>query len=254
MQRGDPVPDVTLSDLDGETVSLASRLDGRCVLFCWAPWCQCRSQLPGWDSWCAQHARTLRVLAVAVDVRGPSAAAPFARSLKRLPVLVDAEGALPALFDTDYVPIGALIDERQRLCYLECGSFDINAPETQGVIQRFVEGADRMFAHPHALEPERERSSNAMVESKVRLARTYIANGRQSDALRELDEALLRQPDNRFLRKQRWAIRHPERFEGAIDRLWQDQQLAAERAAEQDLLAQSNSRPGEAAPRRNDGR
>jgi hypothetical protein len=71
-----------------------------------------------------------------------------------------------------------------------------------------------------------------LVDAKLRLAGGLLARGHADGALAELDRALELDPDNYVIRKQRWSIRHPERFEPEIDWDWQKEQLAREREAE----------------------
>jgi hypothetical protein len=63
----------------------------------------------------------------------------------------------------------------------------------------------------------------------------YSKNGKKDEALKELDEALFLDTDNFLIRKQRWYIRHPEKFSPTIDVEWQQKQLEKEKAEEAQL-------------------
>jgi len=65
----------------------------------------------------------------------------------------------------------------------------------------------------------------------------------KDQALQELDEAILLDGDNFLIRKQRWYIRHPEKFEGEIDVEWQQQQLKQEKEYEATIKNQENCGP-----------
>ena len=58
------------------------------------------------------------------------------------------------------------------------------------------------------------------------------AGGDSEAAIRRWREALAEDPANYLIRKQIWAVQHPERFYPDIDWDWQMQVLAQEREAE----------------------
>ncbi|MCY3800274.1 MAG: hypothetical protein OXG46_01720 [Chloroflexi bacterium] len=58
------------------------------------------------------------------------------------------------------------------------------------------------------------------------------AGGDRQTAIRRWREALAEDPANYLIRKQIWAVQHPERFYPEIDWDWQMQVLAQEREAE----------------------
>ncbi|WP_232318157.1 hypothetical protein [Salisediminibacterium beveridgei] len=68
--------------------------------------------------------------------------------------------------------------------------------------------------------------------TKFKLALEYLKQNQKESALSELDDAFRYDPDNYLIRKQRWYIRHPEKFTPTIDLTWQQQQLEIERADE----------------------
>jgi tetratricopeptide (TPR) repeat protein len=69
---------------------------------------------------------------------------------------------------------------------------------------------------------------------KFKLSLEYLKQGREDEALRELDDALRYNPDNFLIRKQRWYIRYPEKFSPNVDIEWQQEQLKKEKLAEAD--------------------
>lgn len=76
---GTAAPDVTLKDLDGKEVSLAS-MKGKVVLVnFWATWCEpCRSEIPELIEMQQKYgAKGFTVLGVAMDDEGRSVVAPF---------------------------------------------------------------------------------------------------------------------------------------------------------------------------------
>lgn len=59
------------------------------------------------------------------------------------------------------------------------------------------------------------------------MARLALEDGRHEDAIASLERGFELDPDNWLIRKQRWALTHPDRFyAGEIDTAWQTQQRA----------------------------
>jgi hypothetical protein len=56
-----------------------------------------------------------------------------------------------------------------------------------------------------------------------------LEQGDRAGAVGAWRDALRTDPDNFVIRKQIWAVEHPERFYPAIDAAWQKEQLAQER-------------------------
>ena len=80
---------------------------------------------------------------------------------------------------------------------------------------------------------------NSYAQTKYKLGMEYSKGGKKDDALKELDEALLLDPDNFLIRKQRWYIRNPEKFSPTIDIEWQQRQLEKEKAEEVQLKGEA---------------
>ena len=63
--------------------------------------------------------------------------------------------------------------------------------------------------------------------------------GDREGALRSWREALAADSENYVIRKQIWAVEHPERFYPTIDFAWQEEQLAREPERERRLAEQT---------------
>jgi hypothetical protein len=64
------------------------------------------------------------------------------------------------------------------------------------------------------------------------LGRLLMDLGRPEEAVAEWRSALRRDPENFLIRKQIWAVEHPEKFHPSIDFDWQKKRLRQEREAE----------------------
>jgi hypothetical protein len=103
-----------------------------------------------------------------------------------------------------------------------------------------IELQDKYFTVTHLATPlEKE-----LAAAKFRLGVEYARQGKNVEALQELDEALLHDRDNFLIRKQRWFIRYPEKFSPTIDIEWQQKQLEQEKLAEQNCGPEGCQIPG----------
>ncbi len=103
---------------------------------------------------------------------------------------------------------------------------------TIAAVERFIAGGDPgpspAVAAPYVLDA-RDR---ALIEAKLALGRAFAELGRRDAAIATWREALRLDPKNFTIRKQIWAVEHPEKFHPAIDWDWQKQQLRQERKEE----------------------
>ena len=148
------------------------------------------------------------------------------------PVLIDDTGVFSARFGFKAVPNGFLIDEAGVVRYANYGGFDIAKPEVYDVVERFFTGGDPgpspEVDEPYTLDArDRDR-----VETKLQLGRALHELGRKEQAIDVWREALRVDPKNFTIRKQIWAVVHPEKFHPTIDWDWQAVQLREETGRE----------------------
>jgi thiol-disulfide isomerase/thioredoxin len=118
---GGPAPPFTLSDLDGQELSLAD-LAGRIVVVdFWATWCEpCKAQIPVLNAFQREHPE-VTVLGVAVDAGGREVVEPFAREHAiTYRVLLGSE-SLARDYGVPGFPALAIVDAAGRLDGLHLG-------------------------------------------------------------------------------------------------------------------------------------
>jgi peroxiredoxin len=215
-------PDLELSTIDGDRVSLQAFLSGPTIVFCWASWCYCRGLLPLWQAWYERRPEGVGFVSVAVELRGPDPARPWLeRAGATFPALVDVDGQLPCTLGFATIPTGIFFDDEGQPVWIEAGSFDLSEDDTSRAVERFTAGET----------PEGGRALgtlDARLPELLREAAQLLAEDRGERALTALEQAQELDPDNRMIRKQRWAIGHPERFVPEIDSAWQRAQLDLE--------------------------
>ena len=109
-------PDATLSDLDGEPVTLSRFAGRKRVLVTWASWCGCRYDLPAWQALHDELApEGLELVSISLD-NDPAAAREWVDAADpSFTVLVDADHRLSELYGVVNVPSVIWIDEDDRV-------------------------------------------------------------------------------------------------------------------------------------------
>lgn len=173
---------------------------------------------------------------MSVDIQGPEVVRPYAED-KPFTTVIDTENKLANLYGFKIVPNGIFIDKEGTIRLLKQG-FQVTNEEHVEAVRQLIRGEvetaelEDQYFNPSAAPSDLELQ---LAQTKFKLGMEYANNGNKDAALKELDEALLLDTDNFLIRKQRWYIRHPEKFSPAIDVEWQQQQLKEEKAKEAQL-------------------
>lgn len=188
--------------------------------------------MPGWQQFYKQYGGSdFEIVSVAVDVQGADRAGPWVKkSGATFTTLVDSEATLGARFGLNYVPFSILIDETGRMVR-EPQYVNVADDAQRAAIADWIEKGNESLSRAKPAKTS-DAASFASAEAKLRFSRAalLLQLGRTRDAATELKRALIRDPDNWLIRKQIWAIEHPERFyEGDVDFGWQQEQLKRER-------------------------
>ncbi len=167
------------------------------------------------------------LLAVAMDVQGAEVAKPWIEKADATyPALVDQSNLLGNLYHFNFVPLILLFNSEGNLVYGPSG-FDIRKQDQRKNLQEWLEDK-KVFAK--TTDNTKEVLSKQK-ESRLRFQYgTHLLEGqRVPEALRQFRLALKQDKDNWLIRKQIWAIEHPEKFyQGDVDFQWQKQQIERE--------------------------
>lgn len=157
-----------------------------------------------------------------MDGQGPEAPRRFVEKVDAsFPTLLDADNLLGQTFGFKAIPNGLLVSPEGRIDGIVAGKFDIRRTEWKELVQTWLSGSEIPVFEPPA---NLNWSSEAL--ALFRRASAAVRRGDRPEAIRLLKEAYPLEPDNYIIRKQLWAIEHPERFyAGDIDYEWQRQQL-----------------------------
>ena len=157
-----------------------------------------------------------------MDSQGADKARPYAEPcLASFPTVVDADNVLGQTFGFKAIPNGILVSPDGKVDGLVAGRFEIRQPETRDLVERWLATDEVSIA---AESQEVEWSEDAL--RLFREAGAAVRRGDRQEAIRLLKLAYPLEPDNYIIRKQLWAIEHPEKFYGdEIDYAWQREQL-----------------------------
>ena len=165
-------------------------------------------------------------MSVAIDVQGQDKPRNYVeRAGATFTTLVDQGNTLSDLYGFKAIPNGFLIDEQGTVRFSQLGGFDIRRPETAEMLERWVSGQSESPADggPAGVLDASHSESNTLFREGLEL----YESGRTAEALARWRQGLELDPDNYLVRKQIWAVEHPERFyEGDVDFNWQREQLA----------------------------
>jgi thiol-disulfide isomerase/thioredoxin len=135
--RGTPLPDFTITDINGKTLNLVS-LKGKPVLInLWATWCgPCVLEMPMLDKMAGDGEKGLRVVIVSQDMQGAAKVAPFFAEKKfaHLEPWIDAKNDLGFKYNTGELPTSVLYDANGKEVWRMIGAHDWSNPRTDALL------------------------------------------------------------------------------------------------------------------------
>lgn len=175
--------------------------------------------MPVWQSRYAElKSLGAELLTVAVDLQGPEKPLPYAQmATPDFKVVIDQKNVLGSVFGYRAIPNGLFIDETGILRFRKFSGFDIRRPDMAAEVFRFAAGSnvialDASDVQTHADYFERGQA--------------FYENGDIEGAKAVWRAGIEVEPDHWNMRKQLWAIEHPERFyDGKVDYDWQNEQI-----------------------------
>ena len=198
-----------------------------------------------------------------MDIQGADAARPYVEEARvTYTALVDENNILGELFGVNYVPLHYVIDEfgiyrmKERdpdkiANFLKSekvdkdlvekaapapSMYDVNRleaisemhPDNANVHLMLGDVLVQQGKYEEGLEEYRKaiELNPRSPEGPFRIGRAMLRQGKRDEALLELNKALELDQDNWIIRKQIWALEHPEKFyEGKVDYEWQKIQI-----------------------------
>lgn len=122
---GIPAPHVTMTDLDGRSVSLAALKGKVVVVDFWATWCgPCRSEIPGYIQLQQKYAKDgLVIIGVSLDRQGAAVVKPFVKKEgMNYTVVIGDQDLVDAFGGFNAIPTTFLIDRAGMIVDKKTGS------------------------------------------------------------------------------------------------------------------------------------
>lgn len=139
---GEPMPKVTVTNLDGETLDLAA-LQEPVLVNLWAEWCvPCAAEMPLLDALAADVAGEVLVLTVSVDLRGEEPTAQFfaENDLPNLPSWMDQPNDLALAYGGGPVlPMSVLYDANGNEVWRMIGAYDWSSEQAKAEVLEALE-------------------------------------------------------------------------------------------------------------------
>ena len=162
-----------------------------------------------------------------MDAQGPEKARPYVqRANPTYTNAVDEENLLGQLYGFKAVPNGFLIDENGVLDYMKFGGFDIRKPETAKMVSDWAKSVPSEDLSS-GIEEKSPGAEHLRAIALFQEGNTQFRQGLRAEALVKWKEGMALEPDNLVIRKQIWAVEHPDRFYASdkVDYAWQKEQL-----------------------------
>jgi tetratricopeptide (TPR) repeat protein len=148
---------------------------------------------------------------------------------------IDRADTLWATLGFHVVPNGLFWDELGIVRYAKFGGFEAREARDVAEIERLLAEPVTPAAQPTVVEV-REGGTPAVSATPLSTGAYWfrrgveaLQKGDKKAALRHWRKALEQEPDNFVIRKQIWALEHPEQFYPKINFDWQREQLSNEK-------------------------
>jgi len=163
------------------------------------------------------------ILSIAIDLQGPEFPRPFHdKARAQFTTVVDAGTIVTRTFGVRAIPNGALIDENGILRYSLYGGFDIRNPATKKLVSGFLLNGEVTLTDETEVKGAVDVASLDHFERGLEL----YGSGDFEGAAVIWRQGMELEPDHWNMRKQLWAIEHPDRFyDGKVDYDWQRVQV-----------------------------
>lgn len=163
------------------------------------------------------------ILSIAIDLQGPEFPRPFHdKARAEFTTVVDAGTVVTRTFGVRAIPNGALIDENGILRYSLYGGFDIRNPATKKLVSGFLLNGEVTLTDETEVKGAVDVASLDHFERGLEL----YGSGDFEGAAVIWRQGMELEPDHWNMRKQLWAIEHPDRFyDGKVDYDWQRVQV-----------------------------
>ena len=158
-----------------------------------------------------------------MDVQSDKARPYVEKAKTTFPTVADSGNLLGQILGFKAIPNGVLVDEQGVIQFSKFGGFDIRRAEHTQLLERWAAGI------PLEESVQEHTNHDPQHQQAIDYFRKGIAlyhHGKVQEAVALWRQGVALEPDNYVIRKQIWAVEHPERFyDGRVDYAWQREQL-----------------------------
>ena len=224
---GDIAPPLTLSDVDGNDVTVTGT-GRKTAVVAWSTWCGCRYELPAWKELADElAAEGLQIITVAVD-EDPEAVRPWVQT--DLTTVVDPEHRMSDVFGIVNVPSTVWLDEQGRVVkpptiapgdnqFVEFS--EVDADRHHDALRTWARGG----AVPAVADPEDDEDLRR-ARTERRLAAWLHRHGHTELAERHFEAAIALAPLDFTIRRSSMPLRGKDPFGPEFFELWEEWKAA----------------------------
>ena len=171
-----------------------------------------------------ENGKEVDFLSVAIDFQGPEVIIPYVEKANpSFVTVVDRENLLGRACGVKAIPNGYFIESDLTVSYSNESKFDIRVPEILKKTRKWISMTSDSVGR---LESSLGGKLDSRAEDYFTSGLHLYLKGKQAEAILEWTKSVNIDPDNYIIRKQIWAIMHPDKFyEGKVDFQWQLQQM-----------------------------
>lgn len=139
VEVSEEAPDFTLTDLDGNTVSLRDLRGKTVYLNFWTTWCKwCKKEMPAMKQvYQAFEDKNLAIVAVDIGEDREEVASYIAKGGYPFQVLLDSDKSVSESYQVTSIPVSVFVDKEGRVAYRKLGT--MKEDEMRAVIASLVE-------------------------------------------------------------------------------------------------------------------
>jgi len=145
--------------------------------------------------------------------------------------VIDSASVLGDLFGYKVIPNGIFLDATGMIRFAKSGGFSVaNEADVSAITGLLTTRAEASAPAVESRETARMALESGTRDAALQHGLNLLRDGDRAAAVSAWRAALAADQGNFVIRKQIWAVEHPERFYPTIDFAWQKEQLARERA------------------------
>lgn len=204
-------PQVILSDLSGNMVSLSEITNQKKVIIAWSPWDGGSTILSQWNRMVNDSDNGVKLILVAETMESRERLEPFLSMLKPRPLcLMDSGMRLTLQFKLKKLPAIFLINKEGTLIYgpesLDPGNENFNSKLNSWIAENEIDFMDETPVELRAFSEIEE------AEKRIQLAHTLWISGKNDEAISEFKTVQKTFPENPVLKKQLEVLENEDKF------------------------------------------